>query len=537
MMDYEKKLIEVIQNCNLIAPEQLELAMKKVADDKKGLGEVLCGEQLLNPDQFLWVKSQACEVPLVRVDPEAIDVELVRSFPSELLWEGKAIPLLQFDQELSVAFADPTRLDVVQELERLSGCIVMPSIANPDHIHAALEAIVGRGTANDNQLESIQIDPTVFGTDDDSGVALIFYNMMQAVQKGADELSFRSTKAGVKIFYRIDGNLVLAETASVKKAGATISRLLIMARLDQTKGGPIAGNTMSLELFQKRYKLEFISFQSKTDRSVKIKIRPEAPEKKEHSIEFSEEDRRNLEPVIAAKTGLLLVNSTNPAFACATVKKLLELSNADREVAYFGEESLCPVADAALLGPTPESAQKLLDLLEMVDPDIAVVDLQNPGEIRIPYKWILSPRLFIALLPFHDALSGLLHCSAGGVDGVALAASFAGSLAMAEFPLMDVSNREPTELPPVLGELFNELELDFFGKEFYRSGNPLKSAGNKLFYEIIYPDRDLLALLIKGAGPNALHDHLRQWKGKSILGQAARSALEGSLSIHEILRF
>lgn len=539
MNEFDDKLIEVIEQNGMLEPVELDRAKTLCKEQEKDLERILIDSEMLNSEQVLWVKSQVWQVPLICVDPEAIDPDLLASFPSALLWEGEALPLLKFEDEISVAMTDPSRQDVIDDLEKISSCKVQISLARPDHIKNILKAMMDSECEEDKTTQ-ITIDPTAFGTDDESGVAIIFYNLMRAVQKKATEVLFRPSDQGVNIHFRIGRKLSFSETAPPERTGSIMSKLQVMAHLDDSKEKLLETQTLTLELFCQKYHLDFMSLPSRAGKAIKVAIRPFQPAMSKNLPDLSPKDAAVLLSAMKAKSGLLLVNTTDRELAISALSLLLDKNEEEIITLLIGDDKLIGSNDVVVVPPeklTDSGADSLVFTLNKVNPDVAIVDFAAIPGMTIPTSWIFSGRLMILLLPFDCALNGLLKVQAIVGDGTALAAGFAGSLAMKTFSKLDESNRSPVELTEKETKFLKNLEVKPEGSSFYAATGANPTPKSVTFYELIPPDEGVLEILRDAPSPGKLYSLLQKKGYRKIVADAAKAAGEGIISLYDVLRY
>ena len=540
MNEFDDKLIEVIEQNGMLELGEIERAKKMCVEQGKNLEAILTGGEMLNAEQILWVKSQIWQVPLIRIDPDAIDRELLATFPSSLLWEGEVIPLLKFEDEINVAMTDPTRKDVIADLEKVSGCKVQVSLARPDHVKNVLEGLVDSKREQPDETSKITIDPTAFGTDDESGVATIFYNLMQAVQKNATEALFRTSDQGVNIHFRIGRELVFSETAPPERAGSIMSKLEVMSNLDSSKGDLLDTQTMTLELFGQKYHLDFVRLPSPGEKAIRVAIRPFQPASPKQFPKLNSEDAAWIQSMMQARSGLFMVNSSDRELAGAALNHLLSLAENEIVTLLVGDDDLVDATGVVAVPPEKlnSAGSGSLDFVfDKINPDVAILDYAAIADAAIPISWVLSNRLLILLMPYDCAATGLAKLMETTGDGAALAAGFAGSLASKTFLKLDEANRSPVVPTEKESAYIKSLGAKAESANYYAVSGLNPSAESVTFYELIPPDETVLEFLRDAPPPGKLFSLLHQNGYRKILTNAASAAGEGIISLHDLLRY
>ncbi|MGE4412572.1 MAG: hypothetical protein AB7E45_02605 [Candidatus Caldatribacteriota bacterium] len=112
-----KKLGELLLQYGLISSEELEKALKIQKEKNKRIGEILLDLNLVIQDQINWVLSKQLDIPYVQIEPEQLDKDLLKKFPSFLIKNYNLIPLQQVNDTLVIAMADPTDEEALQKIK------------------------------------------------------------------------------------------------------------------------------------------------------------------------------------------------------------------------------------------------------------------------------------------------------------------------------------------------------------------------------------------------------------------------------------
>jgi type IV pilus assembly protein PilB len=202
----------------------------------------------------------------------AIDVELFRSIPVDLMFRYNFVPLKAQNGTLEIALADPRNLNTLDELSLLLHRKLKIRVATPSQIADLLKKTeqsqrvldeVTEGFAldvvgeEDNPEETLSIDRLSSG---DSNIApvikLVDTTIFNALERRASDIHIESRDQEVVIKYRIDGVLHYAMPPIAKDWHSTIiSRIKVMSELDiAERRVPQDGR------FRVRYKTRLIDF-------------------------------------------------------------------------------------------------------------------------------------------------------------------------------------------------------------------------------------------------------------------------------------
>ncbi|MFZ3216886.1 MAG: GspE/PulE family protein [Candidatus Acidiferrales bacterium] len=209
--------------------------------------------------------------PFVDLREQRIDPDLFRSIPAELMFRYKFVPLEAHDSTLMVAMADPSQLQLTDELSLLLGKRLQIKVATTSQIDDLLKRTEQSQRVLDQATEGFTLQ--VVSEDDDSDenismdkltrdsgvspvVRLVDTVIFTALERRASDIHIETRNTEVVVKYRIDGVLQYAMQPLAKEWHATIlSRIKVMSELDiAERRVPQDGR------FRVRYKGRFVDF-------------------------------------------------------------------------------------------------------------------------------------------------------------------------------------------------------------------------------------------------------------------------------------
>src|ERR1700751_921501 len=209
--------------------------------------------------------------PFVDLREQRIDPDLFRSIPAELMFRYKFVPLESHDTTLMVAMADPSQLQLTDELSFLLVKRLQIRVATTSQIDDLLKRTEQSQRGLDQATEGFTLQ--VVGEEEDSDenismdkltrdsgvspvVRLVDTVIFTALERRASDIHIETRNTEVVVKYRIDGVLQYAMQPLAKEWHATIlSRIKVMSELDiAERRVPQDGR------FRVRYKGRFVDF-------------------------------------------------------------------------------------------------------------------------------------------------------------------------------------------------------------------------------------------------------------------------------------
>ena len=111
-----KKLGEILLEYGMVSPEKLEKALKVQKEKDKRIGQILMELNLVTQDQINWVLCKQLDIPYVQIEIEQLDLELLKNFPEYLIKNYRLVPLIEMNNTLVIAMADPTDDEAIQRV-------------------------------------------------------------------------------------------------------------------------------------------------------------------------------------------------------------------------------------------------------------------------------------------------------------------------------------------------------------------------------------------------------------------------------------
>ena len=130
---FPQKLGEMLIYYKIINPEQLEEGLKIQKNMEKRIGEILIDLGRVTQDEINWILGKQLNLPYVQVNAENIDIQLSKKISEDILKKFKVIPIMELNDELVVAMADPTdeeAIEMIKEVTKKKLKFVLASFEN-----------------------------------------------------------------------------------------------------------------------------------------------------------------------------------------------------------------------------------------------------------------------------------------------------------------------------------------------------------------------------------------------------------------------
>jgi type II secretory ATPase GspE/PulE/Tfp pilus assembly ATPase PilB-like protein len=258
---------EALIALGFITPGQLDDALAQQRNDRSiPLGELLVRSGAVQRHDLRTALARKMGYPVVDTDAYPIEAEAVRKLPISAAKRLMVLPLQLLPGRLVVAIEDPSRRDVLDEVEFMAQCKVVPVLPAGDHLGRTISLVYQRHGQDDGLGGSTLIDASGAinfdegGTDrllaaleqshdaappsaddepaieqsDNSLVRLINTMIVEAHGQGVSDIHIEAQpgREKVRIRFRRDGALKPYLELPHTYRSALIARLKIMCDLD-----------------------------------------------------------------------------------------------------------------------------------------------------------------------------------------------------------------------------------------------------------------------------------------------------------------
>ena len=132
-----KRLGDILQDQGLLSDEQLAVALEEQRKTGHRLGDALVTLGFVTSSQVADALSEHLKIERVNLDRRYLEPEIVDLIPASVVISKHVLPIEMQDGVLIVAMADPLDINIMDDLQRLTGKIITPVVATEEEIEEA----------------------------------------------------------------------------------------------------------------------------------------------------------------------------------------------------------------------------------------------------------------------------------------------------------------------------------------------------------------------------------------------------------------
>lgn len=249
-----RKLGELLIESGLLTTEKLKEALEAQQSTGKRLGEVLIDMKIISEEEMAFALAMQLKIPFIDLSEEqALKDEIMDTIPEEVCMKFMCIPVGIKNNILDVAMADPLNLNIMKDLEFITGYNIQPAISTRSqildklqkHFHpertitqVADEFVEDVGMefmseeSEEKRIEEEEEEGSIEALKDSPFIKMVDLIIRNAIKQGASDIHIEAQENQVRVRNRIDG--VLQDSIKLPKwtQPIIISRIKVLSGLN-----------------------------------------------------------------------------------------------------------------------------------------------------------------------------------------------------------------------------------------------------------------------------------------------------------------
>jgi type IV pilus assembly protein PilB len=249
---FAERIADVLIEEGLLLPNQLEEAVGIQKSEGGRLLKILTDRQFVTEQDMVFSIGRCLNTPPVNLSRLRVPEDVMSIVPREMAKANKLVSIARLDGKLFVAMADPTNVLAVDDLKRRVQLEIVPMIATERSVLDTLAGVHGPGNMSQvlrqvseeaaqgtesvevqsAKREEIDLDRLAHDSEDAPVIKIVNLILAQAVKEKASDIHIEPFQNTLKLRYRIDGELIPAESPPKALQLAITSRIKILAGLN-----------------------------------------------------------------------------------------------------------------------------------------------------------------------------------------------------------------------------------------------------------------------------------------------------------------
>ena len=539
-----------------IGTQDLDTALASAREPGERIGEVLVRLGLLSRKQLDTALSDFLQVPRVSLTEVTIDPEACQLLSEDVAGRYRLFPFQLRDGILRLAMADPSAGQALEDVRLITGLKVEPYLAEESEIRSAirqyliLQQSAARLADQNNQVAEAPV-PFVVETSSASGedaptIRLVDSILEEAVRLGASDIHWEPQEQGLKIRFRLDGELALLTSLPVTAARSVVARLKTMAKMDVAERRLPQDGRFAIDLAERRIDLRVSTLPTVAGEKAVVRLLdPETAERPLSALGMRSDVEKGIRRLLQAPHGLILV--TGPTGSGKTTTLYALLREVQREAlnivsiedpVEYRLSGVVQVQVNARIGLT--FANGLRAILRQ-DPDVILIgEIRDEETARIATTAALTGHLVFSTLHTNTAAEAISRLLDMGIEPYLLADALNGVLSQRLVRLLCPYCKQPvqgeTKFRDVVAALPSLTDKDVYSAQGcpYCRGTGYK--GRIGIHEFLPYNENIRQLVLTRQSSRSIESEARKAGMLTLLEDGVIKVCEGLTSLDEVLR-
>jgi type IV pilus assembly protein PilB len=557
-----RKLGELLLETGLLSTEKLAEALSKQKNSGKRLGQILIEMNLITEEEVAFALAMQLRIPYIDLNQVEVQGKIIETVPEEVCRKFFCIPVALKNSILDVAMADPLDLNMMKDLQFITGYGIQPAISTPSQIMDILHkhyhpertiSDVATELTNEEIMEFLpdkdvkeEEEEVVENTKDSPFVKMVDLIIKNAIKKGASDVHIEAQENNVRVRNRIDG--VLQDSIKLPKwtQPIIISRIKVLGgmdiaekRLPQDGRIKVRAKNVSVDLRVSTLPTYYgekavIRILNKQETFLSLK-----------DLGFGERSHATLQNLILQPQGMILITGptgsgkTSSLYACLQAVKSDELNIITVEDPV--EYELGGINQVQINEKVGLTFPYVLRSILRQDPNVIMIgEIRDVDTAEIALQASLTGHLVLSTLHTNDAPSAVTRLVDIGMAPYMIASSIIGVVAQRLVRVICPECKEEyVPNPDLLSRIgLDKQNLPF---KFYRGSgcsrcSNLGFKGRTVIEEVMVMGRKVRELVMSGSSADQLREAAMA-TGMTTLGNSGLKKIEmGITTIDEVLK-
>ncbi len=563
---FGERIADILMDDGLLLPAQLEEVMQIQKAQGGRLVKLLTEKGYVTEQDMVISMGRCLDVPPINVSKLRVPESVTSLIPKEMARNYKLAPICKLDGKLFVAMADPMNVLAIDDIRQRTKLEIVPMIATEKGVQDALSGVSTGGASmaqvmkaaeeeagaagdtghKETARNNLDLDQAqAAGTDDGPVVKIVNMILVQALKEKASDIHIEPFEKGIKLRYRVDGNLLEASSPPKALQLAMASRIKILAGLDIAERRLPQDGRFRIRVSGKEIDLRISMLPTVHGEKIVIRILDKsALSGSIHQLGLDEQTFMHFKRAIDAPHGMILVTGPTGSGKTTTLYSVLqELNNPEYNIVTVEdpvEYQLVGVNQVAVRTEIGLTFAAALRSILRQDPDIVMIgEIRDQETADIAVKAALTGHQVLSTLHTNDAAGAISRLDDMGIEPFLISSSVL--LTCAQRLVRRVCTNCKEEFTPE-PEVFRELGIEeIAGETFYRGAGCERCSqrgysGRAAILEVLPVTESIRRLVIKRASASVIKNQAVQEGMKTLRMAGIDKAREGITTLEEVLR-
>ncbi len=422
-----------------ITREQLDYVLELQKERKDKLGKILIDEGMVSENEIVEALGHQLGIPSINLDRTYIGPEITRLVPKAMARKYNLIPIKRDRGILTVAMNDPLDLSARDAVKLATGLDVQPAIVSRGDIEVAIEYYYGKQAAEEaiedlkreyrRDNNAVSYTEALNQISSAPAVRLVNSIIEQAVLKRASDIHIEPGETGLRVRFRIDGDLQEVMNTSMDAHRAMVTRIKIMSNLNIAESRVPQDGRVEMETGGRNLDLRVSVLPSVHGEKAVIRILNRNNTLMSwRQLGLNEENIRALEGILKAPYGMILVTGPTGSGKTTTLYTVLkELNRSAVNIITIEDPVEYRLEGINQVQVNPKAGLTFATGLRSIlrqDPDIIMVgEIRDEDTANLAVRAAITGHLVLSTLHTNDAAGAVIRLVDMGAEPYLVASS------------------------------------------------------------------------------------------------------------------
>lgn len=547
MAQKNKPLGERLIDLGILTPPQLELALKQQRQTGSMLGEVLIGLGFVSDEVLTSVLAAQSNVSSVDLKKLMIDPQVIAKVPERFARRHKLLAISLEEQTLTVAMENVFDVEVISELERMTGLLINVVAATEADIASAQELYYAGGATLDELIE-LSIEVASRGDERSEAliqeapiVKLVNQIIIKGIKDGATDIHVEPEESLLRIRYRIDGMMTLGPSIPKTLQNPIVARFKILSEANIAETRVPQDGRMKFTIGKREIDIRVSFFPTINGENVVLRLLDKGKLVKGlDKLGMNEAHISQFKSALDRPFGMILVSGPTGSGKTTTLYSALSYLNSIEKNIITLEDPVeyeFPIVRQAQVNYKIDfSFAEGLKAILRQDPDIILVgEMRDRETVEMSVRAALTGHLVFSTIHTNNSVATISRLLDMGVEPFLISSTVIMIIAQRLLRRICPYCREPVHPYAHVDAGGADGDQFYQGKGCSRCNNTGYS-GRVGIYEILPISEPIRTLIENGASNTEITEQAKREGFKTLFDDALEKAQAGLISLDEAVR-
>ncbi|MFH1867884.1 MAG: ATPase, T2SS/T4P/T4SS family [Candidatus Omnitrophota bacterium] len=552
---------EILMREGTLTQAQLDEALRSQKTSGRTLGDIIVDKGFTSEKDLANALAKQLDIPFASLNDGSLKPsgkEMAELVPESFARSQIVLPLSKHLKSLTVAFANPLDLLVIDNLKKITGCEINPIIATKKDLREAVDKFYGHVDLLKEAVDSSYsieeegaaeaFDETTAETLEDlisraeeaPVVKLVDLMLIQAVREKASDIHIEPFKDRINVRIRVDGILHPIAPPSQHLLPALISRIKILSNMDIAERRLPQDGGFVVKIEDRPVDIRASLVPTIFGEKAVLRILDKGAVSHDlDKLGFSKKDLEVFKRSITRPYGLVFITGPTGSGKTTTLYSALShVKSSTKNIMTVEDPVEYQLTGINQVQVKPKIgltfAASLRSFLRQ-DPDIIMVgevrDIETAG---ICVRAALTGHLVFSTLHTNDAPAAITRLIDIGIERFLVASSVVLIMAQRLIRKLCPKCKEPADMPDELIKQYDLPKKKVFkakGCEYCRNTG---YSGRIAITEVLAVDEDIREMIVKGASLPSIREAAKKSGMTTLVESGIEKVLAGVTSVDEI---